>query len=71
MTTYQISVEGMGCSSCVERLDKLLKDAGFTVLSCDLGNARIQSSLNPEALKKALHTELQHDGYMLVGLKAE
>jgi len=71
MTTYQISVEGMGCSSCVERLYKILKEAGFKVLSCDLGNARVQASMNQDSLEKALHTILQDEGYMLVGIKAE
>jgi len=71
MTTYELTVEGMGCSSCVDRLDKTLGEAGFKVLSCDLGNARIQSSMNPEALKHTLGTILQDVGYMLVSLKAE
>lgn len=70
MTTYELTVEGMGCSSCVEKVDKILKEAGFKVLSCDLGNATIQSSMNPDALKKTLDSIMQDVGYMLVSLKA-
>jgi len=70
MTKYELTVEGMGCSSCVEKLDKFLKEAGFKVLSCDLGNATIETGLNPDALKKTLNTILQDVGYMLVSLKA-
>lgn len=68
MTTYELTVEGMGCSSCVEKVDKILKEAGFKVLSCDLGNATIQSSMNPDALKKTLDSIMQDVGYMLVSL---
>jgi copper chaperone CopZ len=70
MTTYELTVEGMGCSSCVEKVDKILKEAGFKVLSCDLGNATIQSSMNPDALKKTIDSIMQDVGYMLVSLKA-
>jgi len=70
MTTYELTVEGMGCSSCVEKLDKFLQEAGFKVLSCDLGKAQIQSGMNPDALKERLHALLQDVGYMLVSLKA-
>lgn len=70
MTTYELTVEGMGCSSCVEKVDKILKEAGFKVISCDLGNATIQSSMQPNALKKTLDDILQDVGYMLVSLKA-
>ena len=69
MTTYELTVEGMGCSSCVEKVDRILKEAGFKVLACDLGNATIQSSMNQDALKKTLDSILQDVGYMLVSLK--
>ncbi|MEN6340162.1 MAG: heavy-metal-associated domain-containing protein [Clostridiaceae bacterium] len=71
MTTYQLTVEGMGCSSCAGRVDLALKEAGFTVLSTDVGSAKIQSSMNVDTLKKTVSEILEDMGYMLTGLKAE
>ena len=45
MTTYQLTVEGMGCSSCAGRVDLALKEAGFTVLSTDVGSASLSRAV--------------------------
>ena len=52
MTTYLLTVDGMGCSSCAGRVDLALKEAGFTVLSTQVGSAKIQSSMNVDTIKK-------------------
>ena len=71
MTTYLLTVDGMGCSSCAGRVDLALKEAGFTVLSTQVGSAKIQSSMNADTLKKTVSEILEDMGYMLTAIKAE
>jgi copper chaperone CopZ len=70
MTTYELAIEGMGCPNCVQTVEKALREAGFKVLACDTGSAKIASGMNADALKKTLDDILQDVGYMLVSLKA-
>ena len=71
MTTYLLTVDGMGCSSCAGRVDDALKEARFTVVSAQVGSVKIQSSMNMETLKKNVSEILEDIGYMLTAIKAE
>lgn len=71
MTTYLLTVDGMGCSSCAVRVGAALKEAGITVLSSEVGSVKVQSALSMDTLKKAVDPILEDMGYMLVSAKAE
>lgn len=71
MTTYLLTVDGMGCASCAGRVDVALKEAGFTVLSSEVGRVKVQSSMALDTLKKTAGHILEDMGYMLVAAKAE
>lgn len=71
MTTYHLTVDGMGCSNCAVRVGAALKEAGITVVSSEVGSVKVQSALAIDQLKKAISPILEDMGYMLIAAKAE
>lgn len=68
--TYQLNVGGMGCMHCVQSVTRALTQAGFTVLACEIGSARIASELEADTLEAAVRAALDDAGYELLEIRA-
>jgi copper chaperone CopZ len=71
MNTYRLKIDGMGCTHCVNKVTKVLKESGFEVLSVDIGDARIKSDMTPATVLKTAGDVLEDEGYMLESVKAD
>ncbi len=71
MRTYRILIDGMGCQHCVDNVSRALTEAGFSVLSCGIGEARVTSELDAEGAEKAVRAALDDAGYPLLGVQAD
>ena len=70
MKTYQLSIDGMGCAHCIARVTDALKGAGFTVLACEIGSARVASELDSDGASAAARAALDEAGYDLIEITA-
>lgn len=70
MKTYQLRIDGMGCTHCVGKVSRALTEAGFTVLACEIGSARISSELDLDGAEASARAALDEAGYDLVGITA-
>ena len=71
MNTYRLKIDGMGCTHCVNKVTRILKESGFEVVSVDMGDAKIKSDMNPSTVLKTAGTVLEDEGYMLTTVLAD
>ena len=71
MNTYRLKIDGMSCTHCVARVDKILKESGFDVVSVEVGDAKIKTDMTPATVLKSAGTVLEDEGYMLTTVLAD
>ncbi|HAX39319.1 MAG TPA: ATPase P [Clostridiales bacterium] len=71
MNTYRLKIDGMGCTHCVSKVTRILKESGFEVIAVDMGEAKIKSDMNPSVLLKSAGVVLEDEGYMLTTVLAD
>lgn len=71
MNTYRLKIDGMGCTHCVSKVTRILKESGFEVIAVEMGEAKIKSDMNPSVLLKSAGVVLEDEGYMLTTVLAD
>ena len=71
MNTYRLKIDGMGCTHCVSKVTRILKESGFEVVSVETENAKIKTDMSPGTVLKTAGAVLEDEGYMLTTVLAE